>query len=391
MDTKFTRRSFVKALLAATAGLSLPGRPARAASTEAFSFVLLGDLHFDRLTHHDLDWLRKEKPDDFRQVQNYSRLTAEILPTLFATLRETVARSNRSPEKPVAFAIQAGDFVEGLCGTVELASRQNTEAIAFVRESKLSVPFLFTKGNHDITGPGAPEAFKAVFRPFLSEQSAGFTGGGKLAAANYAIEHAGALICFFDAYDKENLAWLEATLAQRTARHCFVIVHPPVVPYGARSTWHLYSGERNQAQRERLLDLLGKHNAFVLSGHIHKYSLLVRATPRGGRLLQLAVSSVMSEPKVVPRHALTGVASYNADQVKVEPDFSPATETQRRAVYEAEARFVKQFQYADLPGYAVVEVNGPSVTARVYAGAGQQVWRALELTRLLDGSARTAG
>src|ERR1035437_2145490 len=39
------------------------------------------------------------------------------------------------------------------------------------------------------------------------------------------------------------------------------------------------AGERDKAQRDRLLELLGKHNAFVLSGHIHKYNLLVRATP----------------------------------------------------------------------------------------------------------------
>jgi len=287
--------------------------------------------------------------------------------------------------------VQAGDFVEGLCGSEELASRQNVEAIAFVRDGKLGVTFLFTKGNHDITGPGAPEAFKAIFHPFLSEQCAGFAGAAKVAMARYAIEYGGSLFCFFDAYDKESLAWLEATLAQRTARHCFVIVHPPVVPYGARSTWHLFSGERDKAQRERLLDLLGKHNAFVLGGHIHKYSLLVRATPRGGRFLQLAVNSVISSPEESSKHLLSGVAAYNADQIKVEPDFSPATEAQRRAVYETEAPFVKQFEYADLPGYAVVTVNGPSVTARVYAGVGQQVWRALELTRLLDGSARTSG
>ena len=163
------------------------------------------------------------------------------------------------------------------------------------------------------------------------------------------------------------------------------------MPYGARSTWYLFSGERDKAQRERLLNLLGKHNAFVLSGHIHKYSLVVRATPHGGRFLQLAVSSVISEPKVVPHHVLNGVANYNADQVSVEPDFSPATETQRRAVYQAESPFVKQFEYADLPGYALVAVNGPKITARIYAGVGLQVWRTLELTSLLDGSTRTTG
>ena len=74
---------------------------------------------------------------------------------------------------------------------------------------------------------------------------------------------------------------------------------------------------------------------------------------------------------------------YNGDQVTVEPNFSPATEQQRRAVYQAEAPLVKQFQYADLPGYAVVQVNGPRVTAIVYSGVGRQAWRTLALSDLL--------
>jgi len=375
-------------LLAGATAVSVPGCLTRSVGGNTFSFILLGDLHFDRLAHHDLDWLRKEKPDDLRQVQDYSRLTAEILPKLFATVREVVAGSNRSPGKRAAFVVQAGDFVEGLCGSEERARRQNAEAIEFVRQARLGVPFLFTKGNHDVTGPGAAEAFKTVFHPFLSEQRAGFSGGGPLTSARYAIEHRGAQFCFFDAYDKESLGWLETALARRTARHCFVVLHPPVVPYGARSTWHLFSGERDTAQRERLLELLGQHNAFVLSGHIHKYSVLVRATPRGGRFLQLAASSVISSPEVAPKNLLTGIARYNADQVSVEPAFSPATEKQRRAVYETEAPFVRQFEYADLPGYAVVDVNGPSVTAQVYAGVGQNLWRTLELNRLLEETAR---
>lgn len=79
----------MRALLAGGIGLSLPCRAA--AATAAFFFVLLGDLHFDRLAHHNLDWLQKEKPDDLRQVQNYSRLTAERRPKQFATLRNMMA------------------------------------------------------------------------------------------------------------------------------------------------------------------------------------------------------------------------------------------------------------------------------------------------------------
>ena len=80
---------------------------------------------------------------------------------------------------------------------------------------------------------------------------------------------------------------------------------------------------------------------------------------------------------------LSGLADYTGDQIKVEPKFSPDTETARRAVYEAEKPFVKAFEYADLPGYAVVTVDGPRVTAQMYAGFSRQVWRTVDLAGLL--------
>ena len=377
-----TRREFTQTLLAA-GGLSLLQPLAHAARPTGFSFVLLGDLHFDRLAHHELDWLQRDKPDDLRQVRDYSRIAAEFMPRLFATVRDHVVELNRSGNTRVTFAVQVGDLVEGLCGSEALAFRQNNEALEFVRQANVGAPFLFTKGNHDVTGPGAPEAFKQVFHPFLAAQAAQ-CGGSPLSGARYAVEQQDALFCFFDAYDNESLGWLEATLAKRTARHCFVVLHPPVVPYGARSTWHIFSGQRQRPQRERLLELLGKNNAFVLSGHIHKYNLLVRATAGRGRFLQLGVSSVVPAPVVTPKDVLLGLKQYNADQVRLEPNFSPKTETERRAVYETEALAVKQFEYADLPGYSVVTVNGPRVTAKIYSGSSRDLWRNLNLTKLLE-------
>ncbi len=385
MNRSLSRRDFLRASAFSATALALRPALATAPDPEAFSFLLLGDLHFDRLEHHDLEALGREKPDDLRQVREYSQLRAEILPKLFATVRDTITELNRSRDTRVAFTIQVGDLVEGLCGNEERARHQDCEVVDFVRAAELGAPFLFTKGNHDVTGPGAVEAFNAVFPLFLEEQLGQVNPGGQLAGARYTVEHANALFCFFDAYDKESLGWLEAVLARRTAKHCFVIVHPPAVPYGARSTWHLFSNDREKSQRKRLLDLLGQQNAFVLSGHIHKYNMLARTTPRGGKFLQLGISSVIPAPDIQAQHVLSGVGSYNGDQVSVEPAFSPSTEKQRRAVYLAEAPFVRQFQYADLPGYAVVSVKGAKVTAKVYSGITRQPWRSLDLTDLLCG------
>jgi Calcineurin-like phosphoesterase len=319
-----------------------------------------------------------------RQVRNYSRITSEVTPQLFTTLRETVAAGSRKPGPEIKFIAQAGDFVEGLCGTPQLARRHAADGVTFVRDSKLGAPFLITKGNHDITGPGAREAYDEIILPFVSEQLRQTKKlSGQLETGFYAFEEGNALMVFFDAYDHPRaLDWLESTLRKRTAQHVFFFSHPPVAPYGARSNWHLYAKATAEPSRTRLLNLLGEHHAIALNAHIHKYNLIVRETPRG-RFLPLAMCSVLPRPQVEPQLILSGVHAYTPDQIKVEPDFSPANEVERRALLQAEAQSIKQFEYGDAPGYAVIKVDGARVTANLYAGAAREPWRRLDLSALL--------
>jgi hypothetical protein len=59
----FSRRRFLQTSLAA----ALPGLSALAdGAGGAFSFLLLGDLHFDRLDHHDFKWLEAHQAAPFR-------------------------------------------------------------------------------------------------------------------------------------------------------------------------------------------------------------------------------------------------------------------------------------------------------------------------------------
>lgn len=377
-----SRRQFLR-IVAAAPAVAFAQRAPGAAERRPFSFVLLGDLHFDRLEHHDLKWLKEHKPGDLRQVENYSRITREITPRLFATVREVIAERNRAGAAPVSFVLQVGDLVEGLCGSEELAAKQNREALEFVRGAKLGVPFLFTKGNHDVTGPGANEAFAKAFHPFLNEQVGWLDGSrGEIKSARYTVPCGNAEFVFFDAYDSESLTWFESVAAKRSAEHFFVIIHPPVVPYGARATWHLYSSAKDRTRREKLLELLARQQALVLGGHIHKFNTLTRVVGRN-RFGQFAISSIINSASVKPKDVLAGVEQYNGDQIRVEPDFSRGTEQERRAVYEAERNFVKQFEYADLPGYAVVTVNGTRVTAKMFSGVGRELFRDVNLSGLL--------
>jgi UDP-2,3-diacylglucosamine pyrophosphatase LpxH len=365
------RRHFLQTSLAA----ALTSR-SLAAPSGSFSFVLLGDLHFDKPEHHDLAWVKEHSPDSARQSENYSRITREIMPRLFATVRDVAA------ERKAAFVLQVGDLVEGVCGSDELAAQQDKEALDFVTGAGLGVPFLFAKGNHDVTGPGSTECFQRIFHPFLTTELRKLTpAADAVKAGHYTLTHGNAQFAFFDAYDAESLEWFEAVAKARTAEQFFVVVHPPVVPYGARATWNLFSSAKDKAKREKFLELLGAQHAIVLGGHIHKFNVISRTVGKG-RFAQLAVSSVINALETKPKDELHGAEEYTGDQVRVEPAHSPSTEAQRRAVYDAERPFVTAFEYADLPGYAVVTVEGAKVTAEIFSGVSRQKWRTVDLSAL---------
>jgi hypothetical protein len=389
-ETMPTRRHFLKTLAATGALLGPAGNWAFAAGEEAdnWSFPLLGDLHFDRLEHHDHDWLAKEHPGDVSQVENYSRITRELTPKLFARVRESLADLNAS-KTHVPFVLQLGDLLEGLAGTEELATRQAREGIDFVREANFSAPMLITKGNHDITGPGAVEAYRQLLLPFIS-QAGGSAGGAGVSPASTKITEAffsrrqgGTLIAFYDAYDKNSLDWFDKTLAESKPKRLIVAIHPPVVPYNARSNWHIYSSPKQAAQRAKLLELLGRHRAIVLCGHLHKYSLLVRRTDFGP-FVQLAISSVAASPDGQPKDVRSGLDQYTPDLVELEPRHAPDTVATRRELLAAERPFIEHFDYADTWGHAIVRITGGKVAADIYRGFEPNSWKKADFGALLS-------
>jgi hypothetical protein len=382
-----TRRDFLKSTAAAGAVALAPGGStvaAMASAKNAFSFVLLGDVHYDRPEHHDMPWVRENLPSTVSALPGFQRATVELLPKLFASLRDTIADLNRKPETRVPFVLQVGDLVQGACGNEELFTRHAREGIEFMRRANFGVPLLLTKGNHDIWGAGGKEAFTKVFHPFLTEETRALAPNAPaITSGRYTVEYANTQFAFFDAYDAPaSLEWLEAVAARRTAEHFFVVIHPPVVPFGARSTWTIWPEDKDRARREKLLNILGQQHALVFAAHLHRYCTLGRRTPRG-RFAQFALSTVLNNADPKPQLERYGLDTYNGDLVNVEPRFSPQTEQLRRQLFEAEKPTITSFEFADLPGWAVVTVNGPRVQIDMFSGVGRQRWRQVDFTGLL--------
>jgi len=365
------RRRFIRQALGAAA-FAGSGSWALAAPDLGDEWVcpLLGDLHFDRLEHHDFAWLEKDHPGDVRQVQNYSRITREVMPRLLAT----VTRQIRNTTVATPFVLQLGDLIEGLCGNSELASRQAREALDLIKEANFGRPLLFIKGNHDVTGPGAAETYDKILVPSMQSP-----GRDEFRRAAFTEQRGGVLLVFYDAYDRGSLDWFASLVAERKPERLIFLIHPPVVPYNARSTWHIYSKPSQAQDRERLLSLLGRTRAIVLCGHLHKYCFLRRRTDQGA-FVQLAISSVATDSQGKPQDELTGLDQYGSALVHLEPKHSPETIDLRRALLAAEKPYIERFEYADTWGHALLHFRGTKVAADVFRGLESPLWKSLDLT-----------
>ncbi len=398
--TQISRRRFLVSTAWVAVGFAIIAGLAMASGCAAadndFDFLVLGDIHLDDMSHHDMDWMKREKPNVISQCKTYSRITKEYTPRLFAELRRQVGSNER-----IKFVAQLGDFTQGLAGTPELARKHHGDAVKFVRDAKLGRPFLVTKGNHDRSGPGAVESFDEVLRPFIGAELGKLAGGRKIDTAatgdpkklalqkphaSYAFTVGDTLFVSYDGFAKESLAWLEGILAKRSEKHFIFMVHYPPVPYSVRSTWGLYAPRSRRKQRRRLHNLLGENRAIVLSAHLHDYGIVVRRTKKGP-FMQIATCSVLNWMPIKVKRKRSGLELYGPDIVEIDPKIKPGgksnTEAKRRAFLAAEKPFIAHYEYALTAGYALLSVRADGVHAKFYAGLNRTPWRTVNLTDLL--------
>ncbi len=191
------------------------------------------------------------------------------------------------------------------------------------------------------------------------------------------------LFVFFDAYHNNSLDWLEKTLNQNRHRHAFIVMHPPAVPYNARSTWHLFSRAKEKDVRKRFLNILGANKVILLTAHLHKYVVLARRTSRG-TFVQFSMNSVISSPEISVRDHLEGVKNYGSHLVKLEPEFQPDTKEQRQKLLEDEKPYIAHFEFANFPGYSIINVSEAGINANIYIGDSDKVWKNIPLSSLLN-------
>lgn len=337
------------------------------------SLLVLGDLHYDLIEDHDMDWLMK-KPDDLRQVtKEYTVYTEKNWDDFMTVIRNKAMSENPS----VKAVIQLGDLSEGLAGSEEKARQMASNTMKAIEESQMPVPWIIAKGNHDVTGPGSVEAFQEYYVPMFRKQ----TNNPTIQNASYSYTTGDVQITCLDPWDKNTdmVAFLEKEFSTSKAKFKFVVVHEPVIPVTERC-WHVL--RRNPEQREKLMEVIARNKAIVLTAHLHRYSVVKRNTAFGPIVQVMVISVVKNRDYLKPSRVITEYGPSLAENL---PDYQPETLEDRKAILSEEAKQVTFFKQTDLPGYAVVKTDGKKGTVELeyYAAFGKKPYDRIDLTKLL--------
>jgi len=337
------------------------------------SLIVLGDVHYDLLQDHDMDWLKK-KPDDLRQVtKEYTVYTEEN----WSDFMTVIKKKTESENPQVKAVIQLGDLSEGLAGNEEKARQMASNTMKAIDAIQIPVPWILTKGNHDITGPGAEKAFQEYYVPMIRKQ----TNNPKINNSSYSYGYDNVQITCIDPWDKEidMTDFLENELSKSNAKYKFIAIHEPVIPVTERC-WHTL--RKDEKKREKLLEIIAKNNAIVLCGHLHRYSV-VRRNTKFGPVVQVMVISVIKDRNYQkPTKTITEYGPSLAENV---PDWQPETLDDRKKMLAEEAKYVSYYKQTDLPGYAVINIDEKEdkIILEYYAAFGEKPYDTIDLKKLL--------
>lgn len=350
------------------------------------SFIALGDMHYDRLDYHDLDYVMT-RPQDYEQIsKEYPQYTALFMPKFL----QVIKKQTTAIAPTVKAVVQLGDLVEGVAGNEVLAKQMDRGVVDMLLSVKLPVTWVLVKGNHDVSNsPGQPEAWEEVLRPFIEGQVGKTIGHGMYTYKISDNVEFFVLDQFFSVDrnipETEMIAFLEKELKASAAKYKFVLTHQPVIPVTHRC-WHLLSGIRRPVQdtllRDRFLNLLAKYKVIVLSAHLHEYSVLSRETP-SGNVVQVMINSV--NRGLEPPDPKNYSTEYKGEKwVDENADWQPATKDVRYKILTKEKEHILNFRKADLPGYAVITIADTKgeVLLNYYNGLSEKPFETINLSEL---------
>ena len=321
-----------------------------------YDFIVLGDTHYDSLdVRLNPEALKKQYQKD-EMVRNLTRWHAAIP----ALLDEVAARSARD----IAFAVQLDDIIQGDCGAGPLQARSYQQATERICRG-MQCPVYFVKGNHDVRGEGAEEAYQRWMLPFM-ERGYGMRahGGG----ANFIMEVEGDLFIVFDCM-RPNLNFVRKALAEHPhCRNLFFLTHYPILPCSRNPADIIWGRKEGTEMRRELWKMLAGRNAVVLCAHTHSPSLF-QYKFRDGRVSQLVTFSMppVELPPWKEMREEKGKRYFSEEHLG---EKTLAQENVQDIADDCRKALENYSYFQPQGGYVVIHVDGGRVEASLHYGPG---------------------
>lgn len=295
----FFKNLFVFAALLALTACSCP---------KSYNIALLGDIHYDRADLHDAEVYKKFNPKVpfAKGVVNKDGLYSWRSQTLWATeslgydpkstpknikmwkkdlpeLLDNAAKT--AAEKKSLYLFQLGDMVQGDAGTYKLHKEMLSGGYSAMT-SRFDCPVLVSLGNHDTRGPGGMQSWQEIIETAYDANVKNIVRKN----SNFYFNLKGDIYFFYDLLNPD-LDMLEAAV-KLPCRYFFFISHVPVIPSHSSLIKNIVSDDT-----ERLVSLLLKRNAIVLSGHTHGMTL-ARYQCGKNSITQFIINSTLRNPKI---------------------------------------------------------------------------------------------
>ena len=321
-----------------------------AAAEKEYKVLVLGDLHYDGMEYHKSP---AATPNRAKERGRNCNMWKDATPKLLSYAANHL-------DKDVPFIIQAGDFVQGDCDTIELQEKMLRDGFAAVKKYFPNHKLLPVRGNHDVRllkGISGIPTVKAFF-PLIAKEL-----GAEKVTGSYAVRHNKDLYIFFDAFLSRGqcLKDLKKILDNNTdVRHTFFITHLPVLNCCLGNPGWLV--KNFDTIRAWLLE----RNAIIIAAHTHVPSI-IQAKRNGKQLTQVVVSSVGKNwvPGAKPELLYNGFDAYckkigdkRINQKRFKPSFDDM-KTFELPVYNI-------YNFRSLTGFSMLKISGDEVIIEYY-------------------------
>ena len=321
-----------------------------ASAKGGYKVMVLGDLHYDGQDYHKTPATSPNRAKE--RIRNFT-MWQEATPKLLGYAANQL-------NKDVPFIIQAGDFVQGDCDTVELQEKMIRDGFAAIKKNFPNHKLLPVRGNHDVRmlkGNSGTPTVNAFF-PLIAKEL-----GVEKITGSYSVRHEKDLYIFFDAFLRkgQSLKALKKILAANAdARHTFFITHLPVLNCCMGNPAWLIPDFKEV--RQLLLD----RNAIIIAAHTHVPSI-IQAKRNGKQLTQVVVSSIGRNwiPGSKPSVLLPDFDAYckkigdkRINQKRFKPSFDD--------MKSFEFPVFNIYNFKSITGFAMLKISGNEVFIEYY-------------------------